>query len=82
MYVEKDEPQVLKDNPKDIKLIAQHFADENEELFKMVWERVNSYAQNKNALYLNWMSQALINLLKDANDSCMKRYGIDKEKMQ
>ncbi|MGB9500153.1 MAG: hypothetical protein ACKVE4_10500 [Dissulfuribacterales bacterium] len=71
--------KVLKaDNPEDMKIIAQDFADENEELFKLVGERVNSYAQNKNALFLNWISQALINLLKDANNTCrFKLLGID-----
>ena len=85
MGTAKNNAQVLKiDNPEDIKIITQDFADENEELFRMLMERLNSYAQNGNVLYINWMSQALINLLKDANDSCkFKLLGIDEStKMQ
>ena len=85
MGTAKSNAKVYKiDTEEDVKFLTEDFAKENEELFRMLMERLNSYAQNGNVLYMNWMSQALINLLKDANDQCkFKLLGIDeKTKMQ
>lgn len=85
MGIEKSNAKVYKiDTEEDVKFLTEDFRKENEELFRIVWERVNEYAERGNALYLNWISQALINLLKDANNSCMKKVvGIDEStKMQ
>ncbi|MCK4825456.1 hypothetical protein KA005_57440, partial [bacterium] len=65
------------DNPEDLKLVAEGFVEENQELFEMVADRLIQYAQTGNALAVNWMSQSLIGLLKQANESCKQRLGID-----
>ena len=74
--------KVLKDNPEDIKKIADGFRSENEEILQMLAQRLMEYSLAGNALYINWMSQAIIGMLKQANEQCMKQYGIDREKMQ
>lgn len=70
------------DNPKDLKLVAEGFVEENQELFEMVAQRLIEYAQAGNSLYVNWMSQSLIGLLRQANETCKVRLGIDEKKMQ
>lgn len=70
------------DNPEDLKLVAEGFVRENEELFGMLADRLISYAKEGNSLSLHWMSQSLIGLLRQANESCKLRLGIDESKMQ
>ena len=80
---QKDEPTGIDlENKKHIEVLAQQFTIENRDLFEMVGRRLIDYAQSGNALYINWMSQSLIRLLKQANRSCKKRLGIATEIMQ
>ena len=70
------------ENKKHVKALAQQFTEENQELLEMVAQRLVSYAQEGNSLAINWMSQSLIELLKQANESCKIRLGVDESKMQ
>ena len=83
MGTAKDNMTILSmDNEEDMKLIAQGFVEENQELFEAVSQRLIEYAQEGNSLAINWMSQSLIGLLRQANTSCKQRLGISPEKMQ
>lgn len=70
------------DNPDDLKLVAEGFIQENHELFEMVADRLIGYAKEGNSLSINWMAQSLVDLIKQANDTCKQRLGISPEKMQ
>lgn len=70
------------DKEEDMKLIAQGFVEENQELFEMVADRLIGYAKEGNSLSINWMCQSLLDLIKQANASCKVRLGISPEKMQ
>ena len=70
------------ENKKHIEVLAQQFTVENQDLFEMVGRRLIDYAQSGNSLYINWMSQSLIGLLKQANEGCKKRLGIIPEVVQ
>ena len=70
------------ENKKHIEILAQQFTVENQDLFEMVGRRLIDYAQSGNSLYINWMSQSLIGLLKQANEGCKKRLGIVPEVVQ
>ena len=70
------------DNEKELKLVAQEFVAENQELFEMVADRLISYAKAGNALAVNWMAQSLLDLIRQANQSCKQRLGIDESRMQ
>ena len=83
MGTAKDNMTILSmDNEEDMKLIAQGFVQENQELFEMVADRLIGYAKEGNSLSINWMAQSLTDLIKQANASCKQRLGISPEKMQ
>lgn len=83
MSTTKDTTSILSlDSEEDMELITQGFVEENQELFEAVSQRLIEYAQSGNSLAINWMSQSLIGLLKQANESCKARLGISQEKMQ
>ena len=70
------------ENKKHVEAIAQQFVEENQELLEMLTQRLVEYAQEGNSLAINWMSQSLIELLKQANQNCKIRLGIDESKIQ
>ena len=83
MGTAKDNMTILSmDNEEDMKLITQGFVEQNQELFEMVADRLIGYAKEGNSLSINWMAQSLIDLIKQANESCKQRLGISAEKMQ
>lgn len=82
MSAVKSNMRILSDSEEDMKKIAEGFIEENKELFEMVAQRLVEYAQSGNSLAINWMSQSIIELLKQANASCKQRLGISAEKMQ
>jgi hypothetical protein len=70
------------ENKEHIAALAKQFTEENKELLELLAQRLIEYAQEGNSLAINWMSQSLIGLLKQANESCKERLGISPEKMQ
>ena len=79
MAAKDKKPVHVIDTPEDAKKLTEHFAEENEEIFKMLGQRLNEYSEAKNFLFINWFAQVVVNLLKDANN---KLLDIDKSKMQ
>lgn len=71
------------DTPEDVRILTEHFSKENKEIFEMLGYRLNEYAESGNFLFINWISQAIVNLLKDANSRCEEKIlGIDRTKVQ
>jgi len=71
------------DTEEDVRFLTEAFQEENKELFLVLGARFQDYSSAGNFLFLNWITQAIINLLQDGNDRCMKNVlGIDKAKMQ
>ena len=60
-------------NPEDVELLAKSFHEENKELFQMLTKKLIVYSSSGNALYIGWMAQSLIGLLKQANSLCEKQ---------
>lgn len=82
MSITKDKPRVI-DTKEDVEKLIEYFQEENQEIFEMVGWRLHEYSEAGNYIFINWLSQALVNLLKDANENCMKKVlGVDESKMQ
>lgn len=71
------------DTEEDVKLVSEHFMAENKEIFLMLGQRLEEYSSVGNFLFINWLSQAVINMLQDANNKCEEKIlNIDKTKVQ
>lgn len=68
----KDNETLNPDNPEDREKLSEIFVLQNDALFKLLSARLAEYSSTCNSLYLNWLAQAVLELIRDVNKTCLR----------